>query len=158
MTSNVDETMEVINLNVLVKRIIEELYFPHNVKIKIRSELPTLLIDRNKMNSLFTNLLNNAVVALENVTMGIVEIDYKQKEGELLFSISDNGCGISAIQQKEILNMFEELDSDVSSNGLGLTLVKRIINFYEGDIWLSSRVKKGTTVFFTLKNVQNGNA
>lgn len=146
----VDTEKEEIDLNKVVKSSVGRLYIPKNVKVKIRSELPTLYINRYKISQLFDNLVSNAVKAVENCSMGMVEIDFKEKNNTLLFSVSDNGIGIPKEHQINIFDMFKKLTNDSSATGIGLALVKKIINHYQGDIWISSQVNKGTTVFFTI--------
>ena len=146
----VDTKKEELDMNLVVKGIVNGMFIPKNVKVKIRSELPTLAINRYKINQLFDNLISNAVRAVENCSMGIVEIDFKEKNNTLLFSVSDNGIGIPKEHQIDIFDMFKKLTNDSSATGIGLALVKKIINHYQGDIWISSQVNKGTTVFFTI--------
>ncbi len=151
---NVEEDSEKIDLNKLVKTIVSRSHMPKNVKVKIRSKLPTLTINRYRMQQLFDNLISNALKAVENAEMGIVEIDFKEEGTALLFSVSDNGIGIPQQHQKNIFDMFKKLTLDSSATGIGLALVKKIINYYQGDIWISSEVNKGTTVFFTINKKQ----
>lgn len=147
---NLDEEAEEVNLNELVKTIVARQRTSKNVKIKIRSKLPILIIDKFRMQQVFENLLSNAVKAVENTEMGMVEIDFKEKDEDLLFGVSDNGIGIPRHHQENIFDMFKKLRQDSRATGIGLALVKKIINYYQGDIWISSEENKGTTVFFTI--------
>lgn len=147
---NLEDSNEEVDLNSLVKAIIFKYYLTNNVKVKVRNKLPTVVSNKYRMEQLFDNLLSNAIKAVEASTMGMVEIDFKEKTESLLFSVSDNGIGIPKHQQETIFDMFKKLTDDASATGIGLALVKKIINYYKGDIWISSEENKGTSVFFTL--------
>ena len=67
------------------------------------------------------------------------------------FSISDNGIGIDEKYHDKIFNVFQSLTKDSKSSGIGLSIVKKIINLYGGDIWLESKPKIGSTFYFTIK-------
>ncbi|NKI30722.1 sensor histidine kinase [Croceivirga thetidis] len=147
---NVEDKNEELDFNKVVESIVSRKSIPKHIKVKIRSKLPTLFINKFRIEQLFDNLISNALRAVEDTEMGIVEIDFKEKEDELLFSVSDNGIGIPQHHQESIFDMFKRLRQDSSATGIGLALVKKIINYYQGDIWISSKENKGTTVFFTI--------
>ena len=75
-----------------------------------------------------------------------------EKAGEWEFSISDNGPGIDKKHWEKIFKIFQTLKEDPTgkSTGIGLTIVKKIIDLYEGRIWLESKLGKGTTFYFAL--------
>ena len=67
------------------------------------------------------------------------------------FSVKDNGIGIEEQYHEKIFKIFHSLKKSKSSSGIGLSIVKKIVNLHEGEIWLESEPSKGSTFFFTLK-------
>jgi signal transduction histidine kinase len=98
---------------------------------------------------LFQNLITNAVKYCDK-EQGIIEIDCTAIKKFWQFSISDNGMGIAEKYQEKIFQIFQVLEESEYSTGVGLSIVKKVIDFYEGDIWLESEVGVGTTFYFTL--------
>lgn len=145
-----DEIREV-DLNKLIKEIENTIYIPENVKVLIDDELPVLKTSKYRIEQLFKNLITNAVSATEHVVDGTIVIDAQVDKNKWLFSISDNGKGIPLRHQEGIFDMFKKLENDANATGIGLALVKKIVNYYKGDIWLSSEEGKGTTFFFTIQ-------
>jgi signal transduction histidine kinase len=82
----------------------------------------------------------------------IIRIGVEKINGEPVFFVQDNGIGISEEHHKNIFELFNKLDSDMEGTGLGLGLVKKIIEVHKGKIWVESEVDKGATFFFTLEN------
>ncbi len=147
----VEEKIKDVDLNKLVREIERTIYVPDNVKVKIKGTLPTLYTGKYRIEQLFTNILDNAVTATENNKTGLVTIEAREQEDKWLFCIADNGKGIPKHLQTGIFDMFKKLENDSNATGIGLALVKKIINYYKGDIWLSSEEGMGTTFYFTIK-------
>ena len=145
-----DEIREV-DLNKLIQEIQNTVFIPENVKLLIDDELPVLNTSKYRIEQLFKNLITNAVSATEHKEDGTIVIDAQQDKNKWLFSISDNGKGIPAQHQEGIFDMFKKLENDANATGIGLALVKKIVNYYKGDIWLSSEEGEGTTFFFTIQ-------
>ncbi|MEM6893450.1 MAG: PAS domain S-box protein [Bacteroidota bacterium] len=139
-----------INLNEVVQEIREIIYIPDNVVIKTEGELPTILADRTKMHQLFQNFLSNAVVNIDK-PKGEVVIGFKEHKKHWEFSIADNGVGIPEEYHEKIFQIFQSIGNKERSTGIGLSIVKKIIDRYKGKVWLTSEIGKGTTFFFTLK-------
>ena len=139
-----------VNLNNAITALIKVMYKPAHVKITILNPLPTLIGDQTKLEQLFQNLLSNAVKFIDK-TEGYVNIDVKDQGTHYLFSITDNGMGIERKFHDKIFKIFHALNKSKNSTGIGLSIVKKIIDLHEGDIWLESELKVGTTFFFTLK-------
>jgi len=146
-----EEKAEKIDLNELVKDIIESLFPPDNIKILIENELPEYTADRTRLIQLFQNLLSNAIKYMDKPE-GIIKIGCTEEENEWKFSISDNGPGIEKKYFYKIFKIFYALGTNPidKSTGIGLTIVKKIIDLYNGRIWIESEVGKGTTFYFTL--------
>jgi signal transduction histidine kinase len=86
-----------------------------------------------------------------NKEYGIIEIDFIEKKSFYQFSIKDNGMGIDKRFHDKIFKIFYHLNNNEKSTGIGLSIVKKIVNFYNGDIWLESELGVGTTFYFTIK-------
>ena len=148
---SVDEKVRDVDLNRLIKEIERTVYVPDSVKIKIKGSLPTLHTGKYRIEQLFKNILTNAIAATEHTQTGLITIEARAQEDKWLFCIADNGKGIPKHLQSGIFDMFKKLENDANATGIGLALVKKIINYYKGDIWLSSEEGVGTTFYFTIK-------
>lgn len=148
---SVEEKIRDVDLNKLVKEIERTIFVPDTVKIKIKGSLPILHTGQYRLEQLFKNILTNAVTATENSPTGLVTIEAREQDDKWLFCIADNGKGIPKHLQTGIFDMFKKLENDANATGIGLALVKKIINYYKGDIWLSSEEGVGTTFYFTIK-------
>ena len=151
--STIDSLQEqpvLVDLYALIEEIEDTIYVPESVSIKKSRMLPRLFTGKYRMEQLFKNLITNAITAVEDCKSGLVVIDVKEEKGTWLFSITDNGKGIPEHLQAGIFDMFRKLENNSDATGIGLALVKKIINYYKGDVWLSSEQGNGTTFFFTI--------
>ncbi len=139
-----------VDLNQVITDIKEIIFIPDHVQIKITATLPTLLADRTKIHQLFQNILSNAVVHIEREE-GLVQIGVADMGSHWQFSIADNGVGIPKQYHERIFKIFQSAGTKEHSTGIGLSIVKKIIDLYQGKIWLESTVGEGTTFYFTLK-------
>lgn len=152
---SIQESATMVDVNLLVSEIEQTIYVPDNVTIRKSKNLPKLFTGKYRIEQLFKNLVTNAVTATEEKEDGCVMIDVKEEKDGWLFSVTDNGKGIPKHLQTGIFGMFKKLENNSGATGIGLALVKKIINYYKGDIWLSSEEGMGTTFFFTIKNDPN---
>ena len=142
---------EKIDLTVLVKEIIDLLNPPDNIKIIIENELPEYSADKTRITQLFENILSNAIKHIEKPE-GQIKIGCREEEKEWKFYISDNGPGIEEKYFEKIFKIFQTLGTEPTgeNTGIGLTIVKKIIDLYKGKIWVESEIGKGTTFYFNL--------
>ncbi|MCC4230706.1 sensor histidine kinase [Zunongwangia profunda] len=133
----------------LVNEIIQIIYKPSHIKIEISDQLPIIQGDKFRLQQLFQNLIQNAVKSIDK-PKGFIKIDVKENDKYWEFSIHDNGKGIDKDHFQKIFQIFEKIDNDFNSTGIGLSIVKKIIDFYGGHIWLESELSKGTIFYFTL--------
>lgn len=138
-----------INLNELVKDLLDTIHVPNHIHIEFKAKLPIVKADSFKMIQLFQNLLSNAI-KYSDKDEGKIIIDCISKKEEWEFRIQDNGMGISEKYFDKIFKVFQVLEESEESTGVGLSIVQKIIAFYNGKIWLESKLKQGTTFFFTL--------
>lgn len=139
-----------VDTNVIIHDLIKLLYIPDHIKIHVLKPLPVIIGDQTKLQQLFQNLISNAVKFIDK-EQGSIEIDVKDQEHCFLFSIKDNGIGIEKKFHDKIFKIFHSLNKSKDSTGIGLSIVKKIVNLHEGEIWLESEPQIGTTFFFTLK-------
>jgi signal transduction histidine kinase len=143
-----------VSIYSLITEILSEINHPDDLNVDIAPDIPTIYGDKNHFKALFSSLIENAV-QFSNKPQGWVQIRFKDIEGYFQFEIEDNGCGIEEKYFEKIFKIFQTLSSGYENErtGIGLPLAKKIIEMYDGDIWLESTVNLGTTVFFTLKKI-----
>ncbi|MFY8065091.1 MAG: sensor histidine kinase, partial [Flavobacterium sp.] len=144
-----------VDLNEILNIVISIIHIPSHVTIKITNKFPTIYTDKYRIQQLFQNLISNAV-NYSNKKEGKVTITYKDIDDFHLFSIKDNGIGIEKSYHEKIFDIFESYSDDSKSSGIGLSIVKKIIQNYKGEIWLESELNKGTTFYFKIPKINNG--
>ena len=149
LDAKVNEEDEV-DLDNLVKEVIQMLYVPINITINIQDKLPVIKGDKTKFQQLFQNLIGNAI-KFNDKQNGIINIHVEDLKSFYKFTISDNGIGIEQRNFDKIFKIFQSLKKSENSSGIGLSIVKKIVDIYNGEIWLESELNKGTTFHFTLK-------
>lgn len=134
----------------LVQEIATVLAPPPHIHILPAADLPTIWGNPDRLYQVFQNLLDNAVKYLDK-PHGRVEVAAIRRRGSWEFRVSDNGPGIPERYQEKVFQIFQRLDpsGQIPGTGLGLTLVKRIVEARGGRIWIESRDGEGTTICFT---------
>jgi len=129
-------------------------------KVEIQRPVQELVLfgDRQRLCRIWQNLLENAIKYGAVDTATRIELGARDVDGETVFFVKDNGMGISTEYRNKIFEMFEKLDQRSPGAGLGLPMVKRIVEKYGGRIWIESEGPgTGSCFFFTLPNaVING--
>jgi len=96
------------------------------------------------------NLVDNAVRFMGDQSQPRVEIGARQEQDDAVFYVRDNGIGIEPQYHDKVFGLFEKLDPASEGTGVGLALVKRIIETHEGKIWVESEgAGRGSTFYFT---------
>ena len=139
-----------VDLNALVAEIQRTIFIPEHVEISINGELPVLMAGKYRLEQLFKNLLTNAVSAVSEKPEGKIVLSAEKDGDNWFFTVKDNGKGIPRHLQDGIFDMFKKLENDATATGIGLALVKKIINYYNGKIWLDSQKGLGAIFYFTL--------
>ena len=121
-----------------------------NIKVKINSNLPNIYVDRVRLVEVVQNLVDNAAKFVKEQPNPKIEIGVCDKDDEHIFYVKDNGIGIDPKYHEKIFGLFEKLDSNSEGTGVGLSLVKRIVEVHGGRIWVESGAGKGATFCFTL--------
>jgi light-regulated signal transduction histidine kinase (bacteriophytochrome) len=152
-----EAAMETVDLNQEVDEIISEVTTPPNIAVKVKTPLPEIYMEKDLVHKIFYNLISNAVKSIDKPE-GFVEIGIEEKGKKKVFYVKDNGKGIDMKYFDKIFNIFftikENLRDDEESSGVGLAIVKKIIEYKGGEIWLESELKKGTTFYFTFPEKQ----
>jgi signal transduction histidine kinase len=128
-----------------------------DITVNITPDLPVVTGDRARLREVFENLLANAANYMGEQKSPHIEIGYKNGE-ELIFFVKDNGIGIESEYHDKIFGLFEKLDAASEGTGVGLALIKRIIEMHGGKIWVDSEgLGKGSTFYFTLPERKESN-
>ncbi len=140
-----------INLNELVPEVIDMISPPDNIKVTIENKLPVITSENTRIMQVFQNLLSNAVKYMDKAE-GWVKIHCVEEDNHWIFSVSDNGPGIEEKYFEKIFQIFQTLSprDEFESTGVGLTVAKKIIELYDGKIWVESDPGQGSTFFFSL--------
>jgi PAS domain S-box-containing protein len=124
-------------------------------KVQVTEEPVWLHGDRRRLVELFQNLVDNAVKFMGNQAAPLIRIGVEQAEGETVLLVQDNGIGIDPRHRSKLFGLFEKLDPATEGMGMGLALVKRIVEVHGGRIGLESAGPgQGTTVRFTLSGTR----
>jgi len=153
----IKENVESVDLNDILAEVIDLIVPPAHITVVCKNPLPTLSIERTRISQVFQNLLSNAIKYMDK-PVGEVRIGCTEIKDEFRFSVEDNGPGIDQRYFTKIFQIFQTLHpkDDVESTGVGLTLVKKIIELYGGNVWLESQVGMGSTFYFTLPKNGHG--
>lgn len=122
-----------------------------NIEVSIAQNLPTVYVDRSRLVEVMQNLIDNAAKFMGDQSSPRIEIGQKGFHGPMpILYVRDNGIGIPPEFMQNIFGLFNKLDARSEGTGVGLALVKRIIEFHHGIIWADSELGKGATFYFTL--------
>ncbi|MBM3123874.1 MAG: GAF domain-containing protein [Chloroflexi bacterium] len=123
------------------------------IKVSLQPNLPEVYGDRPRLVEALQNLLENAAKYMDSQPNPEIEIGVRRDADSDIFFVRDNGMGIDPQYHAKVFELFEKLDANAAGTGIGLAIVKRIIEMHGGRIWIESRVGEGATFFFTLGNV-----
>jgi two-component system sensor kinase FixL len=146
-----DPRKQQIDLNIILSEVVFRIAPPENIEITVENVLPTIMCDETHIIQIFQNLLSNAVKYIDKpqgqIKVGCTEEDYFWK-----FSVVDNGPGIQERHFERIFKIFKTISprDGVESTGIGLSIVKKLVELNNGRIWVESEVGKGSAFFFTL--------
>jgi signal transduction histidine kinase len=122
-------------------------------QIKIQNNLPMIYGDRVRLVEVIQNLIDNSAKYSNPTSTPCIEIGARENtHGQPVYFVEDNGIGIDPQFHERIFGLFNKLDIKAEGTGIGLALVKRIIEVHGGNIWVESELGKGATFYFTLPN------
>ena len=142
---------ETIDLKLMLSQIIDSIVPDEGFEITVDDNFPIIVTERILLQQVFSNLISNAVKH-NNKSLGKIECHYQSVSGFHQFSIKDNGPGIAEAYHKKVFEVFQTIEArDVKeSTGIGLSIVKKIIEEKGGTIYIESEQNKGCNFIFTV--------
>ena len=134
-------------------RQLEGMLAQHRAEVVVGDGFPELYCQGTKLVQVFSNLISNAIKYTPTRRRPHIEVGYRLRRGpEHLFFVSDNGSGIPEEGLQRIFGLFDRLSADpnIPGQGVGLTVVRRIVELHGGRIWAESAEGKGSTFYFTI--------
>ncbi|MEM6845481.1 MAG: PAS domain-containing protein [Bacteroidota bacterium] len=139
---DLNQVIEVVQQNLAVS------FQEHNVRLCC-GHLPIVRGNDTLMIQLFQNLISNSIKFRSSDSVKIF-INVQEKPYFWQFSVKDDGIGIEDKYQSKIFTIFKKLNPHISGTGIGLAVVKKVVELHQGEIWIESATEQGTTIFFTL--------
>jgi len=144
-----------LNMKVLVEDVVAEVnnaLKADHVKVII-GDCPSIYGDQTLITQVFTNLIGNAIKYSARADSPVVEITGILDGDEIIYHISDNGIGIDVNYHDKVFELFKRMDNvrDFEGTGVGLAIVKRIVDRHNARIWFESELNKGTTFYLGFK-------
>ena len=154
-----EETISEFSTDIAVNNALSSLEFAIsecNAEIII-DKLPIINADEGQITRVFLNLVGNALKFHKEGVRPKIHISAERKDDEHIFSVSDNGIGLEEQYSDKIFEVFKRLHaiSEYHGAGIGLAIVKRIIDNHGGRIWVESELGKGSTFYFTIPIKKN---
>lgn len=134
-----------------VVQMMQGLIDERGAMVEIEDEMPEVYADQARIREVIKNLVENGIKFTPAGCSPRVEIGAEPRDDRLLCRVCDNGPGIEPRYQSRVFGLFERLDNAIPGTGVGLALVKRIVEIHDGDIWIESRGDgQGSCFCFTL--------
>ncbi len=145
--------MEMVNTKMLFTKVWDNLLFetPHKATIEIK-ELPQVYADSSMLQQVVVNLLSNGVKYSSKKERPHIEVSYIEDSKKITICVKDNGAGFDMKHYDKLFGAFQRLHgaSDFEGTGIGLTLIKRIIERHGGEVWAEGKVDEGASFYFSL--------
>ncbi|MFV1884950.1 MAG: PAS domain S-box protein [Balneola sp.] len=149
-SSGSTELDEDILISKMIDTCISNLDIPQHIKVEVQNNLPMVRFNRIQLTQVFQNLISNAIKFLDK-DLGLISVNCSSENGKWIFSISDNGPGIPDSIGNQVFDLFSKVDENKEgSTGIGLSIVKKIIENKSEKIWFKNNEEVGVTFFFTL--------
>lgn len=148
--TELQQTIEEVDVHELVKQIIHSLFGPPHIRIIIDGQLPVIVCNKQKLQQVFQNLLTNAI-KYNDKKEGNIHIGGVDKGEFYEFYVKDNGPGIAKRDTDRIFKLFEVVETTVAngkSSGIGLNILKLLVEEQGGKVWVDSVLGEGSCFFF----------
>ena len=122
------------------------------IKLKVDDDLPVIYCESRWIDQVFTNLINNAIKFIGDRSPPQINIGHEEKGDFYQFYVKDNGMGVHKEFQEKIFDPFQRIHTgeDIEGSGMGLAIVKKIVEIHGGNVWVESEEGKGSIFYFTL--------
>jgi two-component system CheB/CheR fusion protein len=151
-TGNLSEELEEVNTKKLVEEAVQQFKFEvekHEGTIDLDIDINQISVYPILFKRLVTNLISNSI-KYKGENPPIITISSSTKDSLVEFSVSDNGIGIPENQKDQIFQIFKRLNNNKDSNGIGLSVCKKIVELHGGRIWVESKLGEGTSMKFEI--------
>ena len=153
-------TYEKVSLNDLlddIRFLFRQKIADTQAQIIIPQDLPTIISNKTLLQLILQNMIDNGLKYRDAERAPIIRLDFKEESNYWQFCITDNGIGIEPEYLNRIFTIFYRLQSDEQSdgNGMGLAIVKKIIEKFDGRIWVESIPGTGSSFYFTIPVMPN---
>lgn len=150
---NPDENVSMAEVAQEAADLLQGPLLERGVKFEIEGGLPVVRGDRRRLVEVVQNLVENAAKFMGRQQEPVVRIGVREIQGETVLFVSDNGIGIDTRHRDKVFELFEKLTPQTEGTGVGLALVKRIVEAHGGKVWVESEGSgHGSTFFFTLRS------
>jgi PAS domain S-box-containing protein len=145
------QTSQQVDLNEVLAEVIREIAPPESIEVTVENKLPTITCKKTHVIQIFQNLLGNAVKYMDK-PKGRINVTCVEQGDCWKFSVADNGPGIEKKHFDRIFKIFQTLAprEGIESTGIGLSIVKKLVELNKGRVWVESEVGTGSTFIFTL--------
>jgi len=154
---SVTYTVEWVDSDALVQEVLDQFegqIRDRNVGVNVRRPLPRVRFNRMLLQEVFSNLVGNAIKFLGDQPKPLIEIGASQPGGQYQFYVRDNGIGIEKAYHEKIFGVFQRLkEVETEGTGIGLAIVRRIVESNGGKVWVDSEKGQGSSFYFTIPHV-----
>lgn len=148
-----------VNINLVIKKLLSVIkiqFKTHNFVLSLNENLPEVLIDTDKFQQIFINLVENAVKYSSENTKIVIKTNFDEKK--VFVSVCDEGIGVADNNKTKIFDKFTRLDTPLTrktqGSGLGLYIVKKLVEKMDGEIKINDNVPKGSCFVITFNQAQ----
>ena len=120
-------------------------------QVEVQEDLPLVACHEAYLRQVFDNVISNAIKFSRINQAPLIRISWERKKEQIYFKVSDNGPGIPPEDHERVFAPFVRLNPDATAgNGIGLPIVRRIVELYGGRVWVDSQVRRGCSIIFTM--------
>lgn len=155
--SEIEPVKETVDLQQMIRTVFKKLVEGYTEKdqeavLIFGEEIPFVLCDRTLMRQIVINILSNALKFTREESKAVITAGFHREKGEDVFYIRDNGVGFDMEYSENLFGMFQRMHSEneFEGSGVGLFIVKSLIQKMGGKVWIMGEVGKGASLFFTL--------